>query len=157
MNNFTQIAHHKQIYLDKATREIWKQVQTEQGLEWLARDVSIVISDILTFVDMIHECDNRHNFLAATEKDYPFDQIQKEIEELFEEALELANYLVSLAHKFEQQGSEVDNLQCLTKTIAELNWMLGRDNSVYESEGYKKLTEEAIREYRAGMLEEWPK
>ncbi|MBM3238172.1 hypothetical protein FJZ31_17915 [Candidatus Poribacteria bacterium] len=157
MNNFTQIAHHKQIYLDKATKEIWKQVQTEQELEWLAREISIVISDILTFVDMIHECDNRHNFLAATEEDYPFDQMQKEIEELSEEALDFAKHLVSLAHKFEQQGSEVDNLQCLKKTIAELNWMLKRDNSVYESEGYKKLTEETIREYRAGMLEEWPK
>ncbi len=99
----------------------------------------------------------RHNFLAATEEDYPFGQMQKEIEELFEEALELANHLISLAHKFEQQGSEVDNLERLKKTIAELNWMLGRDNSVYESEAYKKLTEKAIREYRAGMLEEWPK
>jgi ribosomal protein L29 len=157
MNNFTQIAHHKQIYLDKATREIWKQVQTKQELEWIAREISIVISDILTFVDMIHECDNRHNFLAVTEEEYPFDQMQKEIEELFEKALELAKYLVSLAHKFEQQSSKIDNLQRLKKTIAELNWMLRKDKSVYESEGYKKLTEEAIREYRAGILEEWPK
>ncbi|MFQ6041835.1 MAG: hypothetical protein ACE5PV_13335 [Candidatus Poribacteria bacterium] len=167
MNSFTQVAHHKQTYLDKTIRELWNQVQSglqsklpssEQELEWFTRCVSIVASDILTFVDMIHECDNRHNFLAVTVDDYPYDKVQKEIEELFESALHLANHLFSIARDLQQRGYEVDNLKRLKKTITELNWMLSKDESVYESEGYKKLTEEAIREYKTGtILEQWPK
>lgn len=166
MNNFTQVAHHKQVYLDKAVRELWNQVKSslrsklppsEQELEWLTRDVSIVASNISTFVDMIHECDTRHNFLAVTVDDYPYDKMQKEIEELFESALQLANRIFSIAREFQQRGYEVDNLKRLKKTITELNWILSKDESVYESEGYKKLTEEAIREYKAGILEQWPK
>jgi len=148
------IAHHKQAYLDKAIKEIL-QIQTEQEFKWLVRDVSIIASDVLTFVDMIHECDNRHNMLAVTVADYPFEQIQQEIEGLFEDALRLSNYLLSLVHKF--GGNQIDNLKELKKTTAKLNWMLGKDDSVYESEGYKKLAEEAVEEYKAGKLEEWPK
>jgi len=154
MNGFTQIAQHKQAYLDKAIREVW-QIHTEQEFEWFVRDVSIIALDILTFVDMIHECDNRHNLLATTIEEYPFEQVQQEIEELFESALDFANYLLSLAQKF--GGYQIDNLEQLKKMVAKLRWMLGKDDSVYESEGYKKLTEEAVQEYKAGTLEEWPK
>jgi hypothetical protein len=166
MNSITQVVHYKQVYLNKTIKELWNQVQnglrskllpSEQELEWLTRDVSIVASDILTFVDMIHECDNHHNFLAVTVDDYPYEKMQKEIEELFESALQLANHFVAIAREFQQQGYEIDNLKRLQKTITELNWMLGKDESIYESEGYKKLTEEAIREYKAGILEQWPK
>lgn len=154
MNSFTQIAHYKQAYLEKAIKEVW-QLQTEQDFKWFVCDVSIIISDILTFVDQIHECDNQHNLLAATVEDYPFEQIQREIEELFDSALQFSNYLFSLAQQFD--GDQIENLEQLRKTITKLNWMLGKDDSVYESEGYKKLAEEAIQEYKAGMLEEWPK
>ena len=166
MNSITQVAHYKQVYLDKTIKELWNQVQnglwskllpSEQEFEWLTRDVSIVASDILTFVDMIHECDNRHNFLAVTVDDYPYDKIQQEIEELFENALRLASCLVSIASEFQKQGCRVNNIKQLKKTVTELNWMLSKDESIYESEGYKKLTEEAIREYKAGILEQWPK
>jgi len=166
MNSFTQVAHYKQVYLDKTMKELRNQVQnglrnkllpSKQELEWLTRNISIAASDILTFVDMIYECDNHHNLLAVTVDDYPYDKMQKEIEELFESALQLANRLVAIAREFQQQGYEIDNLKRLKKTITKLNWVLGRDESFYESEGYKKLTEEAIREYKAGILEQWPK
>jgi len=166
MNSFIQVAHYKQVYLDKTMKELWYQVQnslrskllpSEQELEWLTRNASIVASDILTFVDMIHECDNRHNLLAVTVNDYPYDKIQKEIEELFESALRLASCLVSIASEFQKQGCRVNNIEQFKKTVTELNWMLSKDESIYESEGYKKLTEEAIREYKAGILEQWPK
>lgn len=148
-----RIGYYKQAYLQKAIKDIG-QTQTEQELRWFVHDVSVIASDILSFVDMIHECDNRHNLLAVTVEDYPYEQRQKEIEELFESALEFSNYLLSLARR---KGFQIDNIEQLKKTIAELNWMLEKDDSVYESEGYKRLAEEAIQEYKAGILEEWPK
>jgi hypothetical protein len=151
-----QIAWAKQHALEHVLRLITPAVTSDDEAPCMTQDLDGLSQDATNLFAMLLRCDEKHHLLAATSDDYPYQATEDELTVLFRRFLAMSEDLCVLAQRLHRQGHIIDHLPALEAVSAHTRRLVHDDQSFYETDTYRTLTEQAHLAYQNGQVEEWP-
>jgi len=151
-----QIAWAKEHFLEHALRLITPVITEDGETPSLAEDLDSLAQDAIDLFATLLRCDEKHNLLAATSDDYPYQATEEELTVLFRRFLAMSEDLCVLAQRLHRQGHMIDHLPALEAVSAHTRRLVHDDQSFYETDTYRTLTQQAHLAYQDGQVEEWP-
>lgn len=151
-----QIAWAKEHYLEHALGLITPVIKGNGETPSVAQDLNSLVQDATDLFATLMRCDEKHNLLAATSDDYPYQATEEEITVLFRRFLAMSEDLCMLARRLHRQGHNIEHLAALKDVSARVRCLVHDDQSFYETDTYRVLAKQAQAEYQSGQVEEWP-
>lgn len=151
-----QIAWAKEHFLEHALRMITSVITEDGETPSLAQDLDSLAQDAIDLFATLLRCDEKHNLLAATSDDYPYQATEEELTVLFRRFLAMSEDLCVLARRLHRQGHDIKHLPALESVSAHARRLVHDDQSFYETDTYRALVKQAHAEYQSGQVEEWP-
>ena len=149
-----QIAKEKELFLEKSISLL--KVENEKKYSTLAEDIEYLAQDAIELFSLLLRCDEHHQLAAVTSKDYPYQDVEDTLDNIFIKFLELCDELSGLAKVQSNMGYEIKNRKNLEAVRTKGRRIVEDDESFYESELYRSITAKAMEEYQKGQVEEWP-
>ena len=115
----------------------------------------LIANAILRFL-LLETQGEQHHEKAVFEENYDFAENQCQLEESYRRAIDTAEKIIHLCDNFESTEYQAESLSQLKKLTDRFRRILEDDESFYESEYYKELSERANQEIQLGNLEDWP-
>jgi len=151
-----QIAWAKEHFLEHALRMITPVITEDGETPSLAQDLDSLAQDAIDLFATLLRCDEKHNLLAATSDDYPYQATEEELTVLFRRFLAMSEDLCVLARRLHRQGHDIEHLPALESVSTHARRLVHDDQSFYETDTYRALAKQAHAEYQRGQVEEWP-
>ena len=115
----------------------------------------LIANAILRFL-LLETQGEQHHEKAVFEENYDFAENQCQLEESYRRAIDTAEKIIHICENSEFAGYRPESLSQLKKLTHRFRRILEDDESFYESEYYKELSERANQEIQLGNLEDWP-
>jgi len=112
------------------------------------------IKDWFALVDMLQEADDAIYERARKEPDWDFATADAESEQRLLAVLSLGQQYLGLCHRLGLYGITVSSKQQLAKCVEKLHRLLHFSDDYANTPAYRKLAEEAKKEYEQGRCEE---
>jgi hypothetical protein len=151
-----RIAWAKEYFLEHALHLIAPVVRGNNEAPRVAQDLDGVSQDATSLFAMLLRCDEKHNLLAATCDDYPYQATEDELTILFRRFLAVSEDLCVLARRPHRQDHDIEHLPALEAVSAHTRRLVHDDQSLYETDTYRKVAKQAHLAYQNGPVEEWP-
>jgi hypothetical protein len=150
-----QIAKEKEQFLEKSISLL--KVEKEKEYAMLAEDIEYLTQDAIGLFSLLLRCDEHHQLAAVTSKDYPYQDVEEALDNIFIRFLELCDELSALMKVESNTRYEIKNRNKLEAVRAKARRIVEDDETFYESEQYRSITAIAMEEYQKGQVEKWPK
>ncbi len=112
------------------------------------------IKDWFVLVDMLQEADDAIYERARKEPDWDFASADAESEQRLLAALSLGQQYLALCHRLDFYGIIVSSKQQLAQRVEKLHRLLNFSDDYANTPAYRKLAEDAKKEYEEGRCEE---
>jgi len=143
--------YHAQLEPQLAQGEPWTDAHM---LTILAGEVDILIRDTLQLYTDVIRTDEFHHYDARTHPQYPYAQMEEQIEALFHAVRDLLVKESALAARLARHGypltGEADVAQCLRA----LDVLLADESPVYTSEPFQAVLQQSLDDVKAGRVVE---
>ena len=149
-----QIAKEKELFLEKSISLL--KVENEKKYSTLAEDIEYLAQDAIELFSLLLRCDEHHQLAAVTSKDYPYQDVEETLDNIFIKFLELCDELSRMAKIQSKIGYEIKNRKKLEAVQMKARRIVEDDESFYESKRYCSITAKAMEEYQKGQVEKWP-
>ena len=120
----------------------------------LTGEVDVLIRDTLQLYTDVVRTDEFHHYDARTHPQYPYAQMEKQIEALFYEVRDLLMKESGLAARLAHHGyppiGEADVAQCLRA----LDVLLADESPIYTSEPFQAVLQQSLDDIKAGCIVE---
>ena len=150
-----QIAREKEQFLEKSINLL--KMENEKKYAPLAEDIEYLAQDAIGLFSFLLRCDEHHQLTAVTSKNYPYQDVEETLDNIFIKFLDLCDQLSALAKVQSSMGYEVKNQSKLEAVQTKARRIVEDDETFYESEQYRSITARAMEEHQTGQVEEWPK
>ena len=150
-----QIAKEKERFLEKSINLL--QAEDEKKYVALVEDIEYLAQDAIGLFYFLLRCDEQHQLAAVTSKDYPYQDVEETLDNIFQKFLDLCDELSALAEIQSNIGYEIKNRNELEAVRSKARRIVEDDETFYESEQYRSIAARAMEEYQQGQVEEWPK
>jgi len=143
--------YHAQLEPQLAQGEPWADAHM---LAILTGEVDVLLRDTLQLYTDVVRTDEFHHYDARTHPQYPYAQMEKQIEALFHEVRDLLMKGSGLAARLARHGypptGEADVAQCLRA----LDVLLADESPIYTSKPFQAVLQQSLDDIKAGCVVE---
>jgi hypothetical protein len=146
----------QETYLHAALRALREEIATrlQTRRERVKEKAEQRITEWLEWVEVLEEADLDNHRRAVQEPEWDFAAADAENERQWRAAVAMGREWLAVCDNLAEAGLSVQAGSALRQKVEELEGILNWSDEYAASPAYRQLTEEAVSQYQAGLLEE---
>jgi hypothetical protein len=116
----------------------------------------VLFQDTLQLYTSLLRVDEYHHYLAFTQNDYRYSDIEEQLQRIFYRLHWLIVNELDIARKLESDGYFSKNKDVLEKCLKEVNTILIGESPTYNIEEFQNILQQSLADINAGRVEEMP-
>jgi len=136
--------------------------QLEAGEPWadahqwaiLTGEVEVLVRETVQLYTDLLKADEFHHACTATQPQYPYAQVDEQIEHLFHQLRGLLAKEIELTRKLEAHGYSPKGQASLAECLRAVDVLLADESPIYATEAFQIILQQSLDDIKAGRLEE---